>query len=86
MRPKAKAVTAHVLVIAQDLAVAHVYLIAVLLVVITAKVHVAIHVTMGARNHATDVKPLKDKVGILSYSHIVSFCFGKYKDNNVCCN
>lgn len=86
MRPKAKAVTAHVLAIAQDLAVAHVCLIAVLLVAIPAKVHAAIHVTMVARVHATDVKPLKDKMGILYYSHLVPFCFGKNKDYNICRN
>lgn len=86
MQLKAKVVIAPALAIARALAVALVCLTAVQLVVTHARGLAAIHATTVVRVHATDVKPLKDKMGIFYYSHLVSFCFGKYKDDNFCCN
>lgn len=77
MQLKAKVVIAPALAIAQALAVAHACLTAVQLVATHARVLAAIHATTVVRVHVTDVKPLKDKMGIYYYSHLVHFLLWK---------
>lgn len=85
MHPKAKVVTVLVLAIARDHAVGHAYLTVEQLVAILARELAATPVTTVVKVPATDVKPLKGKMGEDVFSHLVYFCFENYKNNNIYC-
>lgn len=83
MQHKERVVTAPVLAIARDHAVDHVCLTVEQLVAILARGLAVIHVTTVVKVPATDVKPLKDKMGNNVFSHLVAFCFENYKNHNI---